>query len=552
MSEPVLVDARPQAQLHPGRRHDRGAARRRSRGCAGRDRRAARAVGVGQIDAAAGGRAARRRVRRIDPAEGEEAAKLDDDGRTRLRRDLLGFVYQFHHLLPEFNAGENVVLPQLVRGAEPQAARERAEQLLGALGLSERLDHRPSKLSGGEQQRVAVARALANKPPLVLADEPTGNLDEHTADIVFAEFLEPRARRGQRCAGRDPQRADRSQDGPRRAAARRTARMMEPDAARRRSPARAPAQLDAPSRCIGGLVVILVLLVAYFATSRNPDQDKLTDAEVARSRSAPTREKLCASKATYDLIKRELFRRAAQLRGSDQAASTSSPRYAVVRMENPVMESAGQRTRRGQLLGLAVARSAARRRGGRRPPNFDVRRRLHGAAGGRRQRQRRPAAQRRRDHRAARDARPGRPSRRQAAAAAANRPMKRRPEAPGRCGRTAEPPRRASDAAVAAASGERPSELRLRQRPHRGEIAVCSDAGLAALDRNMAAQYRPRVRQRVAGTARAAAADARPLPRAIATAARTMRCIGDAYVGRMREIRDIMEGRWQPRAIMRG
>jgi lipoprotein-releasing system ATP-binding protein len=121
--------------------------------------------------------------------QGEEAAELDDDGRTRLRRDLLGFVYQFHHLLPEFTARENVILPQLVRGAEPDAARARAEQLLGTLGLSERLDHRPSKLSGGEQQRVAVARALANKPPLVLADEPTGNLDEHTADIVFAEFL---------------------------------------------------------------------------------------------------------------------------------------------------------------------------------------------------------------------------------------------------------------------------------------------------------------------------------------------------------------------------
>jgi lipoprotein-releasing system ATP-binding protein len=120
---------------------------------------------------------------------GEEAAKLDDDGRTRLRRELLGFVYQFHHLLPEFNAVENVVLPQLVRGADRQAAHERARQLLGSLGLSERLDHRPSKLSGGEQQRVAVARALANKPPLVLADEPTGTLDEHTADTVFAEFL---------------------------------------------------------------------------------------------------------------------------------------------------------------------------------------------------------------------------------------------------------------------------------------------------------------------------------------------------------------------------
>lgn len=120
---------------------------------------------------------------------GEEASRLDDDGRTRLRRDLLGFVYQFHHLLPEFNAVENVVLPQLVRGADPEAARTRAEALLETLGLSERLDHRPSKLSGGEQQRVAVARALANKPPLILADEPTGNLDEQTADTVLGEFL---------------------------------------------------------------------------------------------------------------------------------------------------------------------------------------------------------------------------------------------------------------------------------------------------------------------------------------------------------------------------
>jgi lipoprotein-releasing system ATP-binding protein len=120
---------------------------------------------------------------------GEEAAELNDDGRTRLRRDLLGFVYQFHHLLPEFNAVENVVLPQLVRGADGNTAKRRAQELLGKLGLSDRLDHRPSKLSGGEQQRVAVARALANKPPLVLADEPTGNLDEKTADAVLGEFL---------------------------------------------------------------------------------------------------------------------------------------------------------------------------------------------------------------------------------------------------------------------------------------------------------------------------------------------------------------------------
>ena len=120
---------------------------------------------------------------------GEEAANLDNDGRTRLRRDVLGFVYQFHHLLPDFSAAENVILPQLIFGTEPEPAHQRADSLLASLGLAERLTHRPSQLSGGEQQRVAVARALANRPSLVLADEPTGNLDEATADIVFGEFL---------------------------------------------------------------------------------------------------------------------------------------------------------------------------------------------------------------------------------------------------------------------------------------------------------------------------------------------------------------------------
>lgn len=120
---------------------------------------------------------------------GEEAAQLNSNGRTRLRKTALGFVYQFHHLLPDFTARENVVLPQLIMGRTREEASDRAAELLSRLGLGQRLDHRPSQLSGGEQQRVAVARALANRPKVVLADEPTGNLDEATADRVFDEFL---------------------------------------------------------------------------------------------------------------------------------------------------------------------------------------------------------------------------------------------------------------------------------------------------------------------------------------------------------------------------
>jgi len=120
---------------------------------------------------------------------GTEASALNGDDRTALRRNHLGFVYQFHHLLPDFNAEENVILPQLVAEVPRAEATVRARELLTALGLGQRLTHRPSQLSGGEQQRVAVARALANKPQLVLADEPTGNLDEVTSDKVLDQFL---------------------------------------------------------------------------------------------------------------------------------------------------------------------------------------------------------------------------------------------------------------------------------------------------------------------------------------------------------------------------
>jgi lipoprotein-releasing system ATP-binding protein len=121
--------------------------------------------------------------------DGVAAERLSNAERTAVRRDKLGFVYQFHHLLPDFNALENVLLPQLVAGRDKAAADARARTLLSELGLGQRLEHRPSQLSGGEQQRVAVARALANAPVLILADEPTGNLDEATAARVLDEFL---------------------------------------------------------------------------------------------------------------------------------------------------------------------------------------------------------------------------------------------------------------------------------------------------------------------------------------------------------------------------
>lgn len=126
------------------------------------------------------------------PDEGEvyigtqPTVRMPDDMRTALRRDTIGFVYQFHHLLPEFSALENIMLPQMIHGLSRKEARSRAQALLNYLGLAERATHRPAQLSGGEQQRVAIARAVANTPGILLADEPTGNLDPVTADHVIA------------------------------------------------------------------------------------------------------------------------------------------------------------------------------------------------------------------------------------------------------------------------------------------------------------------------------------------------------------------------------
>ncbi len=120
---------------------------------------------------------------------GRDAAGLSDDQRTALRRDSIGFVYQQHHLLPEFSAVENVSIPQIFAGLSRRDAHRRAQELLDMMGLAARFSHRPAELSGGEQQRVALARALANVPRLLLADEPTGNLDEDTAEHVFSEIV---------------------------------------------------------------------------------------------------------------------------------------------------------------------------------------------------------------------------------------------------------------------------------------------------------------------------------------------------------------------------
>lgn len=121
---------------------------------------------------------------------GIATAHLNDRGRTLLRRNTVGYVYQFHHLLPEFSAVENVALPQLIAGTDDKQARARGLNLLDMLGVAPRAEHRPAELSGGEQQRVAIARAAANRPRVILADEPTGNLDPATSDVVFAALMQ--------------------------------------------------------------------------------------------------------------------------------------------------------------------------------------------------------------------------------------------------------------------------------------------------------------------------------------------------------------------------
>ena len=121
--------------------------------------------------------------------DGQPCGGLGDDDRTKVRRYNIGFVYQYHHLLPEFSAQENIVIPQIIAGIDKRTAKSRATELLEWLGLAARATHRPGKLSGGEQQRVAIARALAASPRVLLADEPTGNLDPDTADEVFAVLM---------------------------------------------------------------------------------------------------------------------------------------------------------------------------------------------------------------------------------------------------------------------------------------------------------------------------------------------------------------------------
>ena len=289
---------------------------------------------------------------------------------------------------------------------------------------------------------------------------------------------------------------------------------------------------------IGGLL-LLVLLVAYFATRGNADQDKLSNNTFATTQ-APSQEKACASKATYELIKRDLFKRAAQLRGSDQGAYDQLSGYAVLRMENPVMESEDSSTNAvscsGSLSidlppGVAVV-------GGRRTLSADVDYTVQPAADG----SGTVVLLRNADAvvtplaTLSRIAQPAQ----KPAELSTNEVAPSEPAAPATEGSPAVPVPAAPRPATA-----RPSFDCANARTH-GEVAVCSDAGLAALDRNMAAQYG---RSMNVATPQQQALLRRTRDRFLGYRDRCPNnaCIGDAYVGRMREIRDIMEGRWQPR-----
>jgi len=287
-------------------------------------------------------------------------------------------------------------------------------------------------------------------------------------------------------------------------------------------------------------VVVLLVLIAYFASNRNPNQDKLTGNQVAAAQPQVSAEKRCASQATYELIKRELFRRAAQLRGSDQAAYDKLGSYAVARMENPVVESESNATGAvncsGSLSldlppGVAVV-------GGRRTLNSDVDYTVQPAADG----SGNVTLLRNADAiiaplaTLARVAQPVTPT-------TAIQTNATTPEQPP-TGASALQPSPAQPAAPRPSGAS--ASFDCTKARTRGEIAVCSDAGLATLDRNVAAQYARSVSQ--------ASPEQRDL--LIETAHRfyayrdrcpSNACIGDAYVGRMREIRDIMEGRWRPR-----
>ena len=307
-----------------------------------------------------------------------------------------------------------------------------------------------------------------------------------------------------------------------------------------------------------GALIVLVLLVGYFATSRNSDQDKLTQNELAQNQpqqqaKAPSPDKACASNETYELIKRELFHRAAQLRGSDQAAFDELSRYAVVRMENPVMESQDRSTSAvncsGSLSldlppGVGVV-------GGRRTLSSDVDYTVQPAADG----SGNVVLLRNADAiiaPLATLARIGQPAP-AAPAPAPTSPVESNSAAPEQP-HAAPPPvqtnpqpaqRRPAPASPAVPTGAHPSFDCAKART-KGEIAVCSNAGLAALDRNMAAQYGQAI-DHATPEQRALLRSTRDRFLAYRDRCPNRSCIGDAYVGRMREIRDIMEGTWRPR-----